>query len=85
MSSGKSTYDSQETKLLKRHKTKNVSRVKDVFTNYSPSDVMKGESNGLVAHVHVIVILSIQVVFLFALKRCYIRVWHTSQYFQNML
>ena len=43
--------------------------------------VMKGESNVLVAHVHVIVILSIQVMFLFALKRCYIRVWHTSQYF----
>ena len=30
--------------------------------------VMKGEINGLVAHVHVIVMLSIQVVFLFALK-----------------
>ena len=47
--------------------------------------VMKGESNGLLAHVHVIVILSIQVVFLFTLKRFDICVWHTSQYFQNML
>ena len=44
--------------------------------------VMKGEINGSVA---LIVILSIQVVFSFALKRCGICVWHTSQYFQYML
>ena len=36
MLSGKSTYDSQEAKLLKRHK-ENVLSVKDVFMNYSPS------------------------------------------------
>ena len=43
----------------------------------------KGEIAGMIAQV--MVILSIQVVTVFALERCDNLVWPPSQYFQNML
>lgn len=72
MLSGKSTYGSQE-------------QDKCFESQRCVHQAKKGEINGFVAHVHVIVIWSIQVVSLLTLKHCDICVLHTSQYFQNML
>ena len=82
MLSGKSTHGSWEMELSIEAQDKiNVSRVKDVLTNYSLCGERRNHGHDSSCNGN----LSMRVVTVFVLEPCDNLVWRASQYFQNML